>query len=94
VRILLDRASARGDQRGPAMSDFEAMPIGTRERLEALQAYALKTSGVLAGLVGNAPELMTVVAGERLADPLFCGARIEARIRNAGRRYAGPGRRS
>jgi hypothetical protein len=69
------------------MSDFEALPIGTKERLAALEAYALKTSGVLANLVGNRPEFMTVVAGQRLADPLFCGARIDARIRNAGRRY-------
>lgn len=69
-------------------NDFEVLPIGTKARLEALEAYALKASGILAGLVGNAPELMTIVAGERLADPLFCGARIETRIRNAGRRYS------
>lgn len=85
------------------MSDFEVMPIGTKERLAeieataerlgALETYARQASDVLAQLVGNNPQLMTVVAGERLAHPIMCAARIEGRIRNAGRRYrpfAGP----
>lgn len=69
------------------MADFEVHPIGTKERVEALEAYARKSSGVLASLVNHAPELMTIVAGEKLADPLFCAARIETKLRNARRRY-------
>lgn len=74
------------------MSDFEQVPIGSKARLEALENYAREVSSLLMGLVGNKPEFMTIVAGEQLADPLFCAARIEGRIRAAGRRYRGPGR--
>jgi hypothetical protein len=70
-----------------AVADFEVLPIGTKARLEALEAYARESSGALASLVNHAPELMTIVAGEKLADPLFCAARIETKIRNARRRY-------
>ena len=74
------------------MSDFEVMPIGTKARLEALETYAREVSSLVMGLVGNKPEFMTIVAGEQLADPLFCAARIEGRIHGARRRYRGPGR--
>lgn len=69
------------------MSDFEVLPVGTRARLEALESYALKASGALLSLAGDAPELMTMVAGQSVADPLFCAARIEGKIRNARQRY-------
>jgi hypothetical protein len=69
VRLLRDRDSARRDRRGPAMSDFEVAadrhegaPRGARglcaqgER-RARQAWSAT------------PELMTIVAGERLCRP-------------------------
>lgn len=74
------------------MADFEVLPIGTKERLTALEAYAREASSLLMGLVGHKPEFMTIVAGEQLADPLFCAARIEGRLRNAGRRFRAGGK--
>ena len=76
------------------MSDFETMPVGSRERLEALEAYARKAGDALARMAaGGRYEMGTVyVAGEHFPDPLFCEARVETRIRNASLRR-GPPRR-
>jgi hypothetical protein len=92
VRLLLDGHSARAAGGGRSVTrDFEVLPIGTKDRLEALEAYARQASYAFSGLVNNASELMTLVADLRLADPIPCAARIESRIMNARRRYSPTG---
>lgn len=66
------------------------------DELEQLRTYARQASEALGRMAtGGRYELPTIeVAGEHYADPLFCAARVETRIRNAGRRYSPIGRRS
>jgi endonuclease YncB( thermonuclease family) len=80
------------------VSDFEVMPIGTTARLEALEAYARKASDALArlGAGGRYDVPMQPIGEDRYADPLFCEARVETRLRNARGRFSsfGGGKKS
>lgn len=67
------------------MSDTGILTIGTKERIEALEAYARKASAALErmGDGGRYEVPMIDVAGLQLADPIFCAARVETKLRNA-----------
>jgi hypothetical protein len=86
--LLRHGDSARRRELRSVSDDFEALPIGTKERLEQLEAYARKASAALtrmgAGGRYDVPSLL--IGGQHLADVTFCEARVETRIRNAGRR--------
>lgn len=101
MRLLFDSPSDRARPTVGVLfvsGDFEARdltPMQTLKLLEELHAYARKASAALAEMAGEGrfDVQMIEIDGERFANPLFCSARVETRIRNARRRYS-PGNRS